>query len=280
MAPAPLASSIAPMRIGVPSEHGQIERRVALTPDAVARLLPLGVEVLVQAGAGIAAALPDGDYTEAGARIVPDGTALLAEADLVVMVTRPRDEDVPSFRSGSALVGMLQPLVNRELVDALAAAGVTSFSLDAIPRITRSQSMDALSSQATVSGYKAVLMSAELLPKFFPMLMTAAGTVAPAKVFVLGAGVAGLQALATARRLGAVVSAFDTRPVVREQVESLGASFVELQLDVEEGEDARGYARELSEAQYAQQQELVARTVADSDVVITTALIPGGRRRG
>jgi H+-translocating NAD(P) transhydrogenase subunit alpha len=275
VAPAPPASSIAPMRIGVPSEHGQIERRVALTPDAVARLLPLGVEVLAQAGAGVAAALPDGDYTEAGARIVPDGEALLAEADLVVMVTRPRVEDVPSFRSGTAVVGMLQPLVNRELVDALAAAGVTSFSLDAIPRITRSQSMDALSSQATVSGYKAVLMSAELLPKFFPMLMTAAGTVAPAKVFVLGAGVAGLQALATARRLGAVVSAFDTRPVVREQVESLGASFVELQLDVEEGEDARGYARELSEAQYAQQQELVARTVADSDVVITTALIPG-----
>ena len=263
------------MRIGVPSEHGQIERRVALTPDAVTRLLPLGVEVLVQAGAGVAAALPDGDYSEAGARIVPDGAVLLAEADLVVMVTRPRDEDVPSFRSGTAVVGMLQPLVNSELVEALAAAGVTSFSLDAIPRITRSQSMDALSSQATVSGYKAVLMSAELLPKFFPMLMTAAGTVAPAKVFVLGAGVAGLQALATARRLGAVVSAFDTRPVVREQVESLGASFVELQLDVEEGEDARGYARELSEAQYAQQQELVARTVADSDVVITTALIPG-----
>ena len=263
------------MRIGVPSEHGQIERRVALTPDAVARLLPFGVEVLVQAGAGIAAALPDGDYTEAGARIVPDGAGLLAESDMVVMVTRPREQDVSSFRSGAAVVGMLQPLVDRELVDALAAAGVTSFSLDAIPRITRSQSMDALSSQATVSGYKAVLMSAELLPKFFPMLMTAAGTVAPAKVFVLGAGVAGLQALATARRLGAVVSAFDTRPVVREQVESLGASFVELQLDVEEGEDARGYARELSEAQYAQQQELVARTVADSDVVITTALIPG-----
>jgi H+-translocating NAD(P) transhydrogenase subunit alpha len=263
------------MRIGVPSEHGPIERRVALTPDAVARLLPFGVEVLVQAGAGIAAALPDGDYIEAGARIVPDGAALLAEADLVAMVTRPREQDVPSFRSGMAVVGMLQPLVNGELVDALATAGVTSFSLDAIPRITRSQSMDALSSQATVSGYKAVLMSAELLPKFFPMLMTAAGTVAPAKVFVLGAGVAGLQALATARRLGAVVSAFDTRPVVREQVESLGASFVELQLDVEEGEDARGYARELSEAQYAQQQELVARTVADSDVVITTALIPG-----
>jgi NAD(P) transhydrogenase subunit alpha len=170
---------------------------------------------------------------------------------------------------------MLQPLIHGDLVERLAAANVTAFSLDAIPRITRSQSMDSLSSQATVSGYKAVLIAADNLPKFFPMLMTAAGTVAPAKVFVLGAGVAGLQAIATARRLGAVVSAFDTRPVVREQVESLGAIFVELALDVEEGEDARGYARELSEAQVVQQQELVARTVAESDVVITTALIPG-----
>jgi H+-translocating NAD(P) transhydrogenase subunit alpha len=263
------------VRVGIPSEHGQIEHRVALTPDAVARLQPLGVDVLVQAGAGDAAALPDSDYTDAGARIVPDGKTLLAESDLVVMVTRPREEEVSAFRSGTAIVGMLQPLVHRELVDALASAGVTAFSLDAIPRITRSQSMDALSSQATVSGYKAVLIAADHLPKFFPMLMTAAGTVAPAKVFVLGAGVAGLQAIATARRLGAVVSAFDTRPVVREQVESLGASFVELELDVEEGEDARGYARELTEAQYAQQQALVARTIADSDVVITTALIPG-----
>jgi H+-translocating NAD(P) transhydrogenase subunit alpha len=263
------------MRIGVPSEHGQIERRVALTPDAVTRLLGLGVEVLVQSGAGDAAALPDADYVAAGAAIVPDGKALLAQADLVVMVTRPREDEVSAFRSGTGVVGMLQPLVHRDLVDALAAGGITSFSLDAIPRISRSQSMDALSSQATVSGYKAVLIAADHLPKFFPMLMTAAGTVAPAKVFVLGAGVAGLQAIATARRLGAVVSAFDTRPVVREQVESLGAMFVELALDVEEGEDARGYARELSEAQYVQQQELVARTVADSDVVITTALIPG-----
>jgi H+-translocating NAD(P) transhydrogenase subunit alpha len=263
------------MVIGVPSEHGQIERRVALTPDAVARLAASGVDVLVQSGAGDAAALPNEAYIEAGAAIAPDGKALLAGADLMVMVTRPREDEVPALRGGTALVGMLQPLIHGELVERLAAANVTAFSLDAIPRITRSQSMDTLSSQATVSGYKAVLIAADHLPKFFPMLMTAAGTVAPAKVFVLGAGVAGLQAIATARRLGAVVSAFDTRPVVREQVESLGASFVELALDVEEGEDARGYARELSEAQYVQQQELVARTVADSDVVITTALIPG-----
>jgi H+-translocating NAD(P) transhydrogenase subunit alpha len=263
------------MVIGVPSEHGQIERRVALTPDAVTRLKSAGVDVLVQAGAGDAAALPDEAYIEAGAAIAPDGKALLAGSDVVVMVTRPREDEVSSLPSGLAVVGMLQPLIHGELVERLAGANVTAFSLDAIPRITRSQSMDSLSSQATVSGYKAVLIAADSLPKFFPMLMTAAGTVAPAKVFVLGAGVAGLQAIATARRLGAVVSAFDTRPAVREQVESLGAIFVELELDVEEGEDARGYARELSEAQVVQQQELVARTVADSDVVITTALIPG-----
>ena len=263
------------MRIGVPSEHGQLEHRVALTPDAVTRLAPLGVEVLVQSGAGVAAALPDEDYTEAGASIVADGAALLAQADMVVMVTRPREEEVSAFRPGTGVVGMLQPLIHRELVDKLRDGNLTAFSIDAIPRITRSQSLDALSSQATVSGYKAVLIAADHLPKFFPMLMTAAGTVPPARVFVLGAGVAGLQAIATARRLGAVVSAFDTRPVVREQVQSLGATFVELALDVEEGEDARGYARELTEAQVAQQQALVAKTVSESDVVITTALVPG-----
>jgi NAD(P) transhydrogenase subunit alpha len=263
------------MRIGVPSEHGQLEHRVALTPDAVTRLAPLGVEVLVQSGAGDAAALLDSDFTDAGASIVPDGAALLAAADMVVMVTRPRDEEASAFRSGTGVIGMLQPLIHRSLVEQLRDANLTAFSLDAVPRITRSQSLDALSSQATVAGYKAVLIAAGHLPKFFPMLMTAAGTVPPARVFVLGAGVAGLQAIATARRLGAVVSAFDTRPVVREQVQSLGASFVELALDVEEGEDARGYARELSEAQVAQQQALVAKTVSESDVVITTALVPG-----
>jgi proton-translocating NAD(P)+ transhydrogenase subunit alpha len=263
------------MRIGVPSEHGQVERRVALTPDAVSRLVADDLEVLMQAGAGMGASLPDANYEAAGARIVPTGQALLDAADLVTMVNRPREDDVHAFRSGTALVGMLQPLANRDLVDRLSSAGLTAFSLDAVPRISRSQSMDALSSQATVSGYKSVLIAAELLPKFFPLLMTAAGTVAPAKVLVLGAGVAGLQAIATARRLGAIVSAFDTRSVVKEQVESLGATFVELALEVEEGQDARGYATELSEAQHVQEQALVDRTIADSDVVITTALIPG-----
>ena len=263
------------MRIGVPSEHGQIERRVALTPDAVKRLVDQGLEVLVEAGAGIGSALPDGEYMEAGAGIAGSRDQLLAECDVILLVGLPDDDLLRRLRPGTGLIGMLQPLVNRELVDRLAAAGITACSLDAIPRITRSQSMDALSSQATVAGYKAVLISAELLPRFFPMLMTAAGTVPPAKVFVLGAGVAGLQAIATARRRGAVVSAFDTRPVVKEQVESLGAQFVELELEVAEGEDARGYARELTPDQLVQQQELVARTVSESDVVITTALIPG-----
>ncbi len=263
------------MRIGVPSEHGQIERRVALTPDAAKRLTDQGLEVLVETGAGIGSALPDGEYMDAGAGIAGSRDQLLTESDVILLVGRPDDELLGKLRSGTALIGMLQPLINRELVDRLAAAGVTACSLDAIPRITRSQSMDALSSQATVAGYKAVLISAELLPRFFPMLMTAAGTVPPAKVFVLGAGVAGLQAIATARRLGAVVSAFDTRPVVKEQVESLGATFVELELEVTEGEDARGYARELTAEQHAQEQDLVERTVGESDVAITTALIPG-----
>jgi len=231
--------------------------------------------VLIETGAGIGSALPDGEYMDAGAGIAGSRDQLLTESDVILLVGRPDDELLGKLRSGTALIGMLQPLINRELVDRLAAAGVTACSLDAIPRITRSQSMDALSSQATVAGYKAVLISAELLPRFFPMLMTAAGTVPPAKVFVLGAGVAGLQAIATARRLGAVVSAFDTRPVVKEQVESLGATFVELELEVTEGEDARGYARELTAEQHAQEQDLVERTVGESDVAITTALIPG-----
>jgi H+-translocating NAD(P) transhydrogenase subunit alpha len=263
------------MIVAVPSEHAESERRVALTPDAVTRLAGGGLEILVQSGAGNGASIRDAEYEAAGARIAPDAAALLAEADMLVLVTRPTEAHLEGLRTGSALVGMLQPLTNRDLVDALAARGLTAFSLDAVPRITRSQSMDALSSQATVSGYKAVLIAASMLPRFFPMLMTAAGTVAPAKVLVLGAGVAGLQAIATARRLGAVVSAFDTRPVVKEQVQSLGATFVELALEVEEGQDARGYATELSESQHAQEQAMIERHVTASDVVITTALIPG-----
>src|SRR3954447_7216557 len=263
------------MIVAVPSEHGEVERRVALTPDAVARLTGRGLDVLVQSGAGLGASIRDDDYVEAGGRIAPDEASLLADADMLVLVTKPTSAHVDSLRSGAAVAGMLQPLVDGELVERLSARGLTALSLDAVPRITRSQSMDALSSQATVAGYKAVLIAANMLPRFFPMLMTAAGTVPPAKVLVLGAGGGGRQPLAPARRLGAVVSAFDTRPVVKEQVQSLGATFVELELDVEEGEDTRGYATELSESQHAQEQALIERHVTASDVVITTALIPG-----
>src|SRR3954454_18131826 len=262
------------MIVAVPSEHGEVERRVALTPDAVARLTGRGLDVLVQSGAGLGASIRDDDYVEAGGRIAPDEASLLADADMLVLVTKPTSAHVDSLRSGAAVAGMLQPLVDGELVERLSARGLTALSLDAVPRITRSQSMDALSSQATVAGYKAVLIAANMLPRFFPMLMTAAGTVPPAKVLVLGAGVAGLQAIATARRLGAVVAAFDTRPAVKEQVQSLGATFVELELQAG-GEDARGYATELSEEQHEAEQRLIAHHVAESDVVITTALIPG-----
>ncbi len=263
------------MRVGVAKETAPGERRVALVPDAIGRLSPAGVELLVEAGAGAEASFLDGAYEEAGARIVPDAATLYAEAELVCKVQKPGLDEVALLRSGQVLVAFLQPLVETELVRAIAERGATAFSMDAIPRITRAQPMDALSSQATVAGYKAAVLAAEHLGKFFPMLTTAAGTIPPARVLVLGAGVAGLQAIATARRLGAVVSAFDTRPVVKEQVESLGATFLEL--EVVGGETAGGYATELSEEQHRLEQELIANAVADSDAVITTAAIPGRR---
>ncbi|MCL4289585.1 MAG: Re/Si-specific NAD(P)(+) transhydrogenase subunit alpha [Thermoleophilia bacterium] len=263
------------MKVGIPKETAAGERRVALTPDAPARLSAAGIEVLVESGAGAAAGFLDSSFAEAGARIVPDVAALYAESDLVAKVQRPSDAEVALLRDGQALVCPLQPLVNTDLVAAIAARGATAFSIDTIPRISRAQSMDVLSSQATVAGYKAVLLAATSLGKFFPMLTTAAGTIPPARVLVLGAGVAGLQAIATARRLGAVVSAFDTRAVVKEQVESLGATFLEL--EIEGGETAGGYATELSEEQHRREQELIASAVADSDAVVTTAAIPGRR---
>ena len=261
------------MKVGVPKETAAGERRVALTPEVAKRLAGAGVEVVAESDAGLAAAFRDEAYEEAGARIVPDAAALYDEASLVCKVQKPSPEEVEQLRSGQALVAFLQPLVDAELVRALAERGVTAFSMDAIPRISRAQPMDALSSQATVAGYKAAVLAAAELTKFLPMLTTAAGTIPPAKVLVLGAGVAGLQAIATARRLGAVVSAFDTRPVVQEQVESLGAKFLEL--DVEGAEGRGGYAVALSEDQHLREQELIAMHVADSDAVITTALIPG-----
>ena len=264
------------MIVAVPSERGPGERRVALTPDAVPRLGGRGLTVLLEPGAGDAAALPDDAYREAGAEIAGGADDLYGRADIVVRIGKVELEDIAPLRSGTALVGYLQPLTRPDIVAALTDAGVTAFAMEAIPRVTRAQRMDSLSSQATVAGYRSVILAADALPKFFPMLMTAAGTVAPAKVLVLGAGVAGLQAIATARRLGAVVSAFDTRAVVREQVQSLGASFVELEMEVgETAQDARGYATVLSESQQEEQQRLLERHIADSDVVITTALVPG-----
>jgi proton-translocating NAD(P)+ transhydrogenase subunit alpha len=261
------------MKVGVPVEIASGERRVALVPDAIAKLAAAGVGVAVEAGAGLRAAFPDEAYADADALIVADAGALYAVADVVAKVQPPAPEEVERLRAGQTLIAFLQPLVNQELARAIAQRGATAFSMDAIPRITRAQSMDALSSQATVAGYKAVLLAAGHSTRFFPMLMTAAGTIPPAKALVLGAGVAGLQAIATARRLGAIVSAFDTRPVVKEQVESLGATF--LQLEVQGGETQGGYATALSEEQHKREQELIETHAAQADAVITTALIPG-----
>ncbi len=254
------------MRVGVPKETAQGERRVALVPEAVARLS--GFEVVVEPGAGTAAGFTDEAYREAGAALGdPWG------ADVVVKVAKPTAEEAARLREGTVLISFLQPLADREGIERLAGRGVVAFAMESIPRITRAQAMDALSSQATVSGYKATLIAAERLPKFFPLLMTAAGTVAPAKVVVLGAGVAGLQAIATARRLGAVVAGFDVRPAVREQVESLGATF--LDLGVRGEETAAGYAAELTAEQQAEQQRALEERLPDYDAVITTALVPG-----
>jgi NAD(P) transhydrogenase subunit alpha len=257
------------MRIGVVRETTPGERRVALVPETVGRLAKSGNDVVVERGAGEASSFPDRMYTDAGATI---GDAW--DAELVLKVARPSDEEAARLRAGALLIAFLQPLTNHALVRELARRRVTALSMDAIPRITRAQPMDALSSQATVAGYKAVLLAAAALPKFFPMLTTAAGTIAPAKAFVIGAGVAGLQAIATARRLGAVVEAFDTRPVVKEQVQSLGAKFLEVDLG-ETGEGAGGYAKELSEEAHRKEVELLAKAVKENDIIITTAAIPG-----
>jgi NAD(P) transhydrogenase subunit alpha len=256
------------MRIGVPKETAAGERRVALIPELVTKLTGSGIDVVIEPGAGAAASFTDEAFREAGAEL---GDPWAAE--LIAKVRKPNDEELGRLREGQLLIGFLQPLTDQEGVERLASQGVTAFAMESIPRITRAQPMDALSSQATVSGYKAVVLAADRLPKFLPMLMTAAGTVAPAKVLVIGAGVAGLQAIATARRLGAVVFGFDVRPVVKEQVESLGASFLELGVVGEETEG--GYARELSEEEQRRQQEELEARIGEFDVVVTTALIPG-----
>ncbi|MDH5314974.1 MAG: Re/Si-specific NAD(P)(+) transhydrogenase subunit alpha [Gemmatimonadota bacterium] len=260
------------MRIGVPRETTSGERRVALMPSAVSRLVKLGTEVLVERGAGVSAFVPDALYTEAGARLV-EGSAALAEADLVLKVQRPTGDEAAQLRQGGVLVSLLSPAASADLFDQLAARQVTAFSMELVPRTTKAQSMDVLSSQATVAGYEAVLLGAATMGRLLPMLTTAAGTIPPGKAFVIGAGVAGLQAIATARRLGAVVSAFDVRPVVKEQVQSLGASFVEVEQVAAEA--AGGYAKELDQEQQRRVNEALAKHIADQDLVITTAQIPG-----
>ncbi len=261
------------MKVGTPRETAPDERRVALVPDTAIRLAAAALEINVESGAGSAAYITDDAYQQAGAKIVKSAAALLGEADAVLKVQAPSAAEVDLLKKGAVLISFLQPATQGDTVRALAKRGVTAFSLELVPRISRAQSMDALSSQASAAGYKAVLIAAGRLGKFFPMMMTAAGTIPPARVLVMGAGVAGLQAIATARRLGAVVSAYDVRPAVKEEVQSLGATFIELALETQEGEG--GYAKEQSEEFLRKQRELIGEHVAKSDVVITTAAVPG-----
>jgi NAD(P) transhydrogenase subunit alpha len=260
------------MKVSVPKETAERERRVALIPDVVQRLGQQEVEVVLEPGAGKAAHHPDSEYEDAGAQ-VSEGAGL--SGDVVAKVAPPSAEEIGRLSEGAVLIGFLQPLTATDTVRALAEAGVTSFAMEAIPRITRAQSMDALSSQATVAGYRAALLAAEELGRFLPMLTTAAGTIRPATVMVLGAGVAGLQAIATSRRLGAVVQAFDVRAAVKEQIESLGARFLELDLGLEDAEAAGGYARQLTDEEQQRQRELLADAIAQVDAVISTAAVPG-----
>ena len=269
------------MIVGVPRESFPGERRVALIPGVVPNLIKAGLEVIVEAGAGSEAGYLDADYVNKGAKIVADRAAVFRTADIVVQVLcygsndRTGKADVPLYRRGQALIGFLRPLGDVHSVEEIAAAGVTAFSIELMPRITRAQNMDALSSMSTIAGYKAVLLAGDTLPRIFPMLTTAAGTITPSRVLIIGAGVAGLQAIATARRLGAVVSAYDLRPAVKEQVQSLGGRFVELPIEAADAQDAGGYAKAQDEAFYQRQRELLGKVVAESDVVITTAVVPG-----
>lgn len=269
------------MIVGVPRESFPGERRVALVPMVIPSLRKAGLEVVLEAGAGTESGWPDADYTEKGATIVPIRSAVFRTADVIVQVLcygsndKTGKADVPLLRRDQVLIGFLRPLGSLEVIQEIAATGATSFAVELMPRTTRAQSMDALSSMGTVCGYKAALIAADTLPQLFPMLTTAAGTLTPARVLVIGAGVAGLQAIATARRLGAVVSAYDLRPAAKEQVQSLGGRFIELPVEAKDAEDARGYARAQDDSFYARQRELLGRVVAESDVVITAAVVPG-----
>src|ERR1700740_3124260 len=266
---------------GVPRETFPGRRRVALVPSSVPPLAKGGLEVIVEAGAGAQAGYPDAEYVAKGAKIVPEPRDLFAAAEILLQVLSdgandsPGKEDLPLFHSGQVLIGFLRPLGALGPMQEIAAKGVTSFSVELVPRSTRAQSMDALSSMGTICGYKAVLIAADTLPRIFPMLTTAAGTITPGRVLVIGAGVAGLQAIATARRLGAVTSAYDLRPAAKEQVQSLGGRFIELPIEAKDAEDARGYAKAQGEDFYRRQRELLGKVVAENDVVITAAVIPG-----
>jgi NAD(P) transhydrogenase subunit alpha len=269
--------------VGVPKEAYPGERRVALVPSAIPHLAKGGFEAVIQAGAGDDAGYRDSDYSEKGAKILPGRADVFQAADIILQVLcygsndKTGKEDLPLLRSGQVLVGFLRPLGAIETLQDIAATGVTSFGIELLPRITRAQSMDAMSSMGTICGYKAVVMAAANLPRLFPMMTTAAGTITAARVFIIGAGVAGLQAIATSRRLGAVTSAYDLRPVAKEEVQSLGARFVELPIEATDAQDARGYARAQDETFYRRQRELLGRVIAESDVVITAAVIPGKR---
>jgi len=269
------------MIVGVPKESFPGERRVGLVPIVVPTLAKAGMEVIVEKGAGVEAGYPDSAFSDKGAKIVADRAAVFSAADIVVQVLcygsneRVGKSDLPLMRRDQVLIGFLRPMGSVEILQEIAGTGVMSFSVELIPRTTRAQSMDALSSMGTICGYKAVLIAADILPKLFPMMTTAAGTITPARVLVIGAGVAGLQAIATARRLGAVVSAYDLRPAVKEQVQSLGGRFVELPIEAQGAQDARGYAKAQDETFYARQRELMKQVVGQSDVVISTAVVPG-----
>ncbi len=269
------------MIVGVPRESFPGERRVAMVPAVVPSLTKAGLEVVIEAGAGTQGGYLDADFAAKGAKILPTRTDVFAAADIIVQVLsygandKTGKADVPLFRPNQALIGFLRPLSSLEAIQEIASKGVTAFSIELMPRTTRAQSMDALSSMATISGYKAVVVAADTLPRLFPMMTTAAGTITPARVFIIGCGVAGLQAIATARRLGAVVSAYDLRPAVKEQVQSLGGRFVELPIEAKDAQDARGYATAQGEDFYKKQRELLGKVVAESDVVITAAVIPG-----
>jgi H+-translocating NAD(P) transhydrogenase subunit alpha len=269
------------MIVGVPRESFPGELRVALTPAVVPSLAKAGIEVVLETGAGVGAGYPDADYVAKGAKLLPQRADVFRTADIIVQVLgygsndKSGKGDLTLLRRDQVLVGFLRPLGNLETVQEIAATGALSFSVELMPRTTRAQSMDALSSMGTICGYKAVLIAADALPRIFPMMTTAAGTITPARVFVIGAGVAGLQAIATARRLGAVASAYDMRPAAKEQVQSLGGRFVELPIEATDAQDAGGYARAQSEDFYHRQRELLGRVVAESDVVITAAVIPG-----